>query len=138
MINNIRVDEMMMKFYSNMHFIFPWLDIDKLKILGIEQSWLYYIIFSSLFIICYLFVHPLIAILVARHTVKLLTYLMSSLLMIVSCLLLLQLPNLLPTTGDQLQISNSSLIFKSVLLAIGTLGMVIAGIYYTKHLFNVK
>ncbi|HLS20197.1 MAG TPA: hypothetical protein VK056_00855 [Bacillota bacterium] len=127
-----------MKLYYNIVLNISLLDVNKLQILGVKPSLLYYIIFSSLFILCYLFVQPLIALLVARHTVNLLTYLMSSLLIIVSSLILLQLPDLLPTSNQNFPIEQSPLVLKNALLAVGTLGIIIAGFYYTKHLLNLK
>jgi len=133
-----RVGEIVMKLYYNIVLNISLLDVNKLQILGVKPSLLYYIIFSSLFILCYLFVQPLIALLVARHTVNLLTYLMSSLLIIVSSLILLQLPDLLPTSNQNFPIEQSPLVLKNALLAVGTLGIIIAGFYYTKHLLNLK
>src|SRR5690625_5046494 len=96
-MKNKRVGEMVMNLYYNIVLNLSLLYVNKLQILGVKPSILYYIIFLSLFILCYLIVQPIIALLVARHTVNLLTYLMSSLLIIVSSLIFLQLPDLLPT-----------------------------------------
>lgn len=137
-MKNKRVGEMVMNLYYNIVLNLSLLDVNKLQILGVKPSMLYYIIFLSLFILCYLIVQPIIALLVARHTVNLLTYLMSSLLIIVSSLIFLQLPDLLPTAIQSFHIEQSPIILKNALLAIGTLGVIIAGYFYTKYLLNLK
>src|SRR5690625_3568248 len=110
-----RVGENVMITYYNIIFHFALLDFHKLQILGIRPSLLFFILFIGLFLICYLLIQPLVAILVARHTINLLAFVMSSLLIIMICLIILHLPNILPTA----YLEHRSLILKNALLAIG-------------------
>lgn len=129
-----RGGENVMITYYNIIFHFALLDAYKLQILGINPSLLFFILFIGLFLLCYLLIQPLVAILVARHTINLLSYVMSSLLIIMICLIILHLPNILPT----IYLEHRSLILKNAFLAIGTIGVMIAGFYYTKHLLKLK
>lgn len=123
-----------MMFNYNMVLLFALIDFHKLQILGIKPSLLFFIIFISLFLICYLVFQPLIAILVTRHTINLLTFLLSSLFILMLCLILLLVEDSLSVVN----IEQRSLILKNALLAIGSIGSVITFFYYTKHLLKLK
>lgn len=66
-------------------FIGSWINLSRLTPLGIKEEHIYFLIIAIGIIISYIFVQPFINWFVANRSAKLLSYIISSLLVIVSC-----------------------------------------------------
>jgi len=129
---------MMLILTNEPSFVFQWIDYNKLNILGIHQDWIHYIVFTLAFLLFFTLVQPLIAWMIRRRTMLLLTYMMSSLLFFISCLFIVFWPNSLAETYDGTGITEKINIIKHVLVIVGAFGIILASMNYIKYIIHVN
>ncbi|WP_449354000.1 hypothetical protein ACUL41_11260 [Virgibacillus natechei] len=110
-------------------FIGSWINLSQLTPLGIRKEHLYFLIIATGIIISYLVVKPFITWFVANRSAKLLSYIISSLLVIVSCFIVVSF------IGDLHHLLHNLL--KITLLTLAIFGIVLV-LFYSYRRFIKK
>lgn len=118
-------------------FSFHWINYQKLNILGIDQVWVNYIAFTLMFLLIYVLIHPIVLLMVRKRDI-LLSYLVSSLLFMLSCILIALWPNYSLSTYDGTVLIRKINNIKHVFIIVGVVGVVLAGVNYIKYIFYAK
>jgi|SRR5690625_5003440 len=117
-------------------FQFKWIDYNKLNILGISETWINYIVFMLAFLLLFASIQPLITWITYRQKMLLLTYVISSLLFMISSLFIVFWTNIVHgIKDDHIEIAVKVEIIQHALIIVGIFGFILASVHYIKYIF---
>lgn len=87
-----------MVLFKDHMFMSPWLNMTQLKVLGFNEKYVYFTLFFIVLLISYILIQPIITWMITFQTTKFLSYLVSSLFVIVVFLLMLLFVDIITLT----------------------------------------
>jgi len=113
-------------------FTIYMINMSKLKILGFSEKHIYFVICLLCLWVIYIFIQPFMHLMVSMQTIKLLGYIVSSLLFIfISLLIVLFVDSVNPSDEKFLNI------FKVILQSFAVFGLTLFFFYGVKRLLNI-
>ena len=122
----------MIQFY-NYIYIIEWLNMTKLNILGFNEKHVYFIMFFVCLLLIYLTIQPIMSWIIALQTPKLLSYLFSSLFVVIAFFLLILFVEVIDLT--YMKILGT---FKIVLQALAAFGLCLILFYTMQRLLKTR